>query len=136
MAYYNPAHHTVVTVDASPVSLGAILSTVDHNGNQRNVAFASRSLTPVEQRYSQTEREALAVVWGCEKFHMYLIGTRFTLYTDHKALEVICSPKSTPPARIERWALHLQQYDYQVQYRKGDNNPADVLYLCLTTLQN
>lgn len=127
MAFYNPTHQTILTVDASPVGLGAILSTVDANGNQRNVAFASRSLTPVEQRYSQTEREALAVVWGCEKFHMYLIGTRFTLYTDHKALEVIFSPKSKPPARIERWALRLQQYEYDVKYRKGDDNPADVL---------
>ena len=56
---------TALTADASPVGLGAILSNVDNNGHTRNVAFASRSLTPVEQRYSQTELEALAVVWGC-----------------------------------------------------------------------
>ena len=54
------------------------------DGAVRNVAYASRSLTPTEQRYSQTEREALAVVWGCERFHMYLIGTPFELITDHK----------------------------------------------------
>ena len=65
MSYYDPKQRTILTVDASPVGLGAILSNVDTDGNIRNVSFASRSLTPVEQRYSQTEREALAVVWGC-----------------------------------------------------------------------
>ena len=69
----------------------------------------------------------MAVVWGCECFHIYLIGTKFDLFTDHKALEVIFTPTSKPPARIERWALRLQQYDFSVRYRKGEGNPADVL---------
>ena len=47
------------------------------------------------------EKEALAAFWGCEQFHMYLIGTKFDLFTDHKALEVIFTPTSKPPARIE-----------------------------------
>ena len=86
-----------------------------------------RTLTPTERRYSQTEKEALAVVWGCERFHLYLVGKEFTLYTDHKPLELIYSPKSKPPPRIERWLLRMQQYLYQVQYRPGSSNPADVL---------
>lgn len=81
----------------------------------------------MEQKYSRTEKEALAVVWGCERFTMYLIGTKFDILTDHKALEVIFSPTSKPPAHIECWALRLQQYDFTVKYRKGDRNPADVL---------
>ncbi len=96
MAYYNPRQETQLTVDASPYGLGAILSNIDANGVVRNVAYASRSLTDTEQHYSQTEREALALVWGCERFHMYLIGTKFTLFTDHKALEILFSPKSKP----------------------------------------
>ena len=127
MAYYDPQKKTVLTVDASPYGLGAILSNIDQDSTTRHVAYASRSLTEVEQKYSHTEKEALAVVWGCERFHMYLIGTKFDLFTDHKALEVIFSPTSKPPARIERWALRLQQYDFTVKYRKGDGNPADVL---------
>ena len=103
------------------------MSNVDAQGNISNVAYASRSLSTVEQTYSQTEREALAVIWGCEKFHLYLIGAKFTIITDHKALEVIYSPKSKPPARIERWALRLQQYDFDIQHRPGEGNPADVL---------
>ena len=110
-----------------PMALGLILSNVDQDGVVRNVAYASRSLTPTEQRYSQTEREALVVVWGCERFHMYLIGTPFELITDHKALEMIYSPKSKTSARIERWALRLQQYEYKVIYKRGAEHPADIL---------
>ena len=102
MAYYDPQKKTTLTVDASPYGLGAILSNVDKDGTARHVAYASRSLTEVEQKYSHTEKEALAVVWRCERFHIYLIGTKFDLFTDHKALEVIFTPTSKPPARIER----------------------------------
>ena len=114
-------------MQASPVGLGAILSNMDSQGNVHNVAYASRSLSIVEQKYSQTEREALPVVWACERFHLYLVGTRFTVITDNKALEIIYSAKSKPPARIERWALRLQQYDFQIKHRPGTGNPADVL---------
>ena len=91
------------------------------------LAYASRTLTSVESRYSQTEREALAVVWGCEKFHLYLYETTFDIFTDHKPLEIIYSPTSKPPARIERWGLRLQPYKFRIQYSPGIDNPADVL---------
>ena len=70
--------------------------------------YASRTLTDVERRYSQTEKEALGLVWGCERFHMYLVGSKFELWTDHRPLEFIFSVKSKPSARIERWVLRLQ----------------------------
>ena len=126
MAHYDPAAPTQLRVDASPVGLGAILTQTQH-GVVRPVAYASRTLTPVKRRYSQTEREALAVVWGCEKFHLYLFGTQFNLLTNHKPLEVIYSPTSKPPARIERWGLRLQPYTFCLQYSPGATNPADML---------
>lgn len=127
MADYDPQKKTTLTVDASPYGLGPILSNVEKDGTARHNAYASHSLTDVEQKYFHTEKEALAVVWGCERFHMYLIGTKFDLFTDHKALEVIFTPTSKPRARIERSTLQLQQYDFTVRYRKGEGNPADVL---------
>ena len=126
MAHYDPAAPTQLRVDASPDGLGAILTQTQH-GVVRPVAYASRTLTPVERHYSQTEREALGVVWGCEKFHLYLFGTQFDLFTDHKPLEVIYSPTSKPPARIKRWGLRLQPYTFRLQYSPGATNPADML---------
>ena len=126
VAHYNQAAETELKVDASPVGLGAIL--LQRSGDSvRPVAYASRTLTDVERRYSQTEKEALAVVWACERFHIYLYGKLFTLYTDHKPLELIYSPKSKLPPRIERWALRLQPYTFKVVHMAGKTNPADVL---------
>jgi len=90
------------------------------------ISYASRALTPVEQRYSQTEREALAIVFGCEKYHLYLLGSKFTVLTDHKPLlPMFNNPHATLPARIERWVLRLQQYNKTLTYRPGKDNPAD-----------
>ncbi|XP_059209654.1 uncharacterized protein K02A2.6 [Centropristis striata] len=127
MAYSKQDAETHVVVDASPVGLGAILSQKQNDGAYKPVYYASRALSDVERRYSQTEREALAIVWACEKFHVFLYGKDFVLVTDHKPLETIYSPKSKPPARIERWALRLQPYRFKVVYKPGPQNAADSL---------
>ena len=127
MSYFNAQGKTEVVVDASPYGLGAILT--QQVGNQNHVvAFANRALTDVESRYSQTEREALAVVWACEYFHLYLLGHAFTVISDHKPLEGIFNrPTSQTNARIERWNMRLQSYDFVLKYRPGADNPADCL---------
>lgn len=126
LAYYDPEAVTYVMADASPVGLGAVLIQTQ-NGLNRIIEYASKSLTAVEKRYSQTEKEALGLVWACERFHTYLYGKEFTLITDHKPLEFIFSSRSKPSLRIERWVLRLQGYMYKVKYCKGKNNIADVL---------
>ena len=105
LAYYDSEASTKVVADASPVSLGAVLLQSKVKGDWRPVSYASRSLSNTERRYSQTEKEALALVWATERFHMYLYGKEFELETDHKPLEAIYSVKSKPSARIERWVL-------------------------------
>uniref|UniRef100_A0A669DPM2 Gypsy retrotransposon integrase-like protein 1 n=1 Tax=Oreochromis niloticus TaxID=8128 RepID=A0A669DPM2_ORENI len=128
MSYFYPSRLTELIVDASPVGLGAILCQQDEKGMKHIIAYASRALSDVETRYSQTEKEALAIVWSCEHFHLYVYGHPFTLVTDHKALEIIWNnPRSKPPARIERWGLRLQPYNFRVEYRKGADNPADFM---------
>ena len=126
LAYYDKDARTKVIADASPVGLGAVLVQIQ-NGHEVAVCYASRSLTKCEARYSQTEKEALSLVWACEKFHAYIYGRSFDLVTDHKPLEVIYGPRSKPSARIERWVLRLQPYDFKVVHVKGLDNTADPL---------
>jgi hypothetical protein len=128
MAYFDKTWDTEVVVDASPIGLGAVLGQSDPNdpSKRRIVCFASRLLTDVEKRYSQCEKEALAAIWGCERFALYLFGRSFNLVTDNRAIQMILSnTKSKPPARIERMALRLDQFDYRVQHRPGNTNVAD-----------
>jgi hypothetical protein len=128
LAYFKKGAPTQVIADASPVGLGAVLvQNQKMNEGWVPVCYASRSLTSCERRYSQTEREALALVWACERFHAYVYGMKFDLVTDHKPLEAIYSPRSKPCARIERWVLRLKPYQFRVVYIPGPRNIADPL---------
>ena len=99
-----------------------------NSDGRKIVAYASRALSITEQNYSQLEREALAIVWSCEHFHLYLYGGRFAVFTDHQTLVTIFSnPASKPSAHLERWSLHLQPYDVTIHYQPGTENPADYL---------
>ena len=109
MSHLDPSAETQLKVDASPFGLGATLL----QGSEDDVspiAYASHTLTDVERPYSQTEREDLAVVWACERFHIYLFGQEFKLYTDHKALEVIYLESSDGLCVFFASSLRLQSY--------------------------
>ena len=110
-----------LVTDASPTGLSAILSQKSAGQDDRKiVAHISHSLTDIEKKYSQTEREALAIVWAIGRLNLYLYGAHFTLITYCKPVEMILNnPVSRPPARIERWNLRLQDYDFDIQYIKG-----------------
>lgn len=98
-----------------------------HDGVLHPVAYASRKLLPREVRYSTVEREALALVWAIQKFHVYLLGKCFVLQTDHQPLAYINSAKQMNN-RVLRWSLLLTEYDFTVEYIKGaDNIGADYL---------
>ena len=116
MPYFSPYKETKILVDASPVGIAGILVQDD-----QPIAYGSRALSDVESRYSQTEREALAVVWACEHFDIYVHGSAFTVVTDHKPLE------PCPPLQITRWSLRLQSYDLTIIFRPGKDNPADYM---------
>lgn len=127
LGYFNVEHATSVIVDASPNALGAVLVQTDNVGEHRVICYASKSLTKTEKRYCQTEKEALAAVWGIERFQMYLLGKKFDLITDCKALLYLFTSRSKPCARIERWVLRLQAFDYSIKHIAGEKNVADVL---------
>ena len=87
MAYFDTKKQSMVIADAFPVGISAILAQREPNSQPyKIISYASRSLTPIERKYSQTDREALALVWGIEHYRLFLIGSQFDLITDHKAI--------------------------------------------------
>lgn len=70
--------------------------------------------------------EALAIVWACEHFSMYLLGNKVRLITDHKPLtHIFNNARSKPTPRLEKWSLRLQPYDFSLIYEPGASNIAD-----------
>ena len=117
--YFDPNLPTKVQVDASKRGLGAALIQVD-SGKEKIIAFASKALTPVEERYANIEREMLAVVFGAERFHTFLYGSSFVIESDHKPLENIqLKNLAQAPPRLQRMLLRLQSYDMTIKYRPG-----------------
>jgi hypothetical protein len=130
VGFFDTNWNTILTVDASPVGLGAVL----RQHNPENISeskvgiYTSRLLNQFERKYSQIEKEALAIVWACERLQMYLLGKRFTIESDNKAVSLIFNnPLAKPPAVIQRWALRLSHFDFEVRHRAGKGNISDFL---------
>ena len=88
LAYFKNDCKTRIVADAGPTGIGAVLTQLQ-GGSWRVISYASRNLTDVERRYSQTEKEGLALVWACERFKLYVYGREFELETDHRPLQYI-----------------------------------------------
>ena len=111
----------VLQTDASAVGLGAVLEQDGHA-----IAYASRSLTQAERQYSVIQRECLAIVYALKQFRHYLLGRHFRLFTDHAPLQWLSAQKME--GMLCHWALAMQEYSFQIVYRKGSLNAnADAL---------
>lgn len=120
LVHYNPKLPLLLTCDASSVGVGAVISHKMPDGSEKPVAFVSRMLSKAEKaekNYTQIEKEALGLVFGVMKFHEYLFGRKFTLITDHKPLL-----KILVAARMQRWALILVAYTYEIQYKPSEQH--------------
>jgi len=110
---------------------GAVISHPDKDGVERPIAYTSRLSSSSEKNYSQIEKEALGIVLGVTKCHKYLYGRHFTLITDHKPLTIFLPLKevlSLAALRMQRWALILMTYDYDIVYcRSSEHGNTDVL---------
>lgn len=129
LALYDPALPTIVTTDACDYGIGAVLTQL-HGDTEKTVAFASRTLTDSERKYSTIEKEALACVWATERWRTYLWGNHFTLCTDHSPLTTLLTTKGLGRAgmRIARWSARLLNFNYTIKYKRGcDNVIADCL---------
>ena len=127
LAHFNPSLLTQVRHDACKIGISGALTQKHPDGSIWPVAYASCSLSPVEQSYSQTEREASSGVWACEKFHFYIHGSQFDLVGDHKPLEVLLNGHGNPSPRIECWRWQLQNYSPRIVYQPGIQNAVHFL---------
>ena len=119
LKFYDQSLPIRVSCDASTIDLGAVLEQKD-NDQWHPIAYSSRSLTSSENNYSQIERELLSIVFACNKYHQYIYGQKFEVYNDHLPLRSIFTKdiKNTP-ARLQRFLLRLQKYDFKMNYIAG-----------------
>ncbi|KAF6035044.1 hypothetical protein EB796_006640 [Bugula neritina] len=132
LSHYDESQTLVLATDASSYGVGAVLSQQDADGNETPIAYSSKTLTETQKKYSQIEREALSIIYGVTKFRQYLYGRKFILLTDHEPLVSIFSPQknipSTTAQRLQRWALTLMAFQYDIAYKKtSKHGNADAL---------
>ncbi len=126
MAYPDFSQLFHLYTDASQFALRYILGQ-NINSKETVLAYGGRKLNKAETHYSKTESEALAVVDGIKHYQPYLSGAKFYFHTDHNSLSWLMCIKD-PTGRLARWALQLQQYDFEIMHRSGSANAnADAL---------
>ncbi len=123
LVHFDPSKELLVSAYASPVGIGGVLSHIMPDGSEHPIAYTSRSLSVAERKYSQLEKEGLAIVFAVSKFHQFLHGRQFSIYSVHQPLKHLFNETRQVPvvasANIQRWALTLSTYQYKIQYRPG-----------------
>lgn len=115
LSFYNESEPITLSVDSSQNGIGACILQ-----RGRPVAYASKSLSATQKGYAQIEKETLAIVFGCQRFHQYLYGRPFVVESDHKPLESIFQkPLNKSPLRLQRLRITLQNYDFCVRFKRG-----------------
>lgn len=131
LCYYNPKLPIVLICDASNVGVAAIIAHEYPDKTQRPIEYASRVLSPAEQKYSIIEKEALAIIFGTKKFYQYQIGCNFTLVTDHRPLRYLerikVSQKCLQIACKDGHFRQLSAFNYTIRHVKSADNAAELL---------
>ena len=126
LAFPNCDEQFLLYIDASSTGIAFALAQVQ-NCREVVIAYNGRGLNQAERNYTTTEREAVTLVEGIKKFQPYLHDRKFVVYTDHSSLRWLMNVKDAT-GHLVRWALLLQQYDFDLIHCPGcQNGNADAL---------
>lgn len=118
LAIYDPSLPIEIHTDASSIGYGGVFLQVHEGGHKRVVAYFSKLTQGAEGKYHSYELETLAVVKVLQHFRHYLVGVHFIVVTDCNALKLTQRKKDLLP-RVARWWVYLQDFDFDLEYRKG-----------------
>ena len=122
-----------IMCDVSDYAMGAVLGQKTDK-MFRAIYYASKTFNEAQENYSTTEKEMMAMVFACEKFRPYILGSHVIIHTDHAAIKYLMAKKEAKP-RLIRWVLLPQEFDLEIKDKKGcDNVIADHLSRVITTI--
>jgi hypothetical protein len=125
LGYADPCKPYKLHTDASQTAVGAVLSQED--GGDKVIYYLSHKLTQAQQKWPTIEREMYAIIYAISKLRHFLLDASFTIYTDHKPLKHLFTSEMKN-ARVQRWAIMLDEYNCQIEYTSGKSNvTADLL---------
>ena len=115
-----------IMCDASDFAMGAVLGQ-EIEKLFKAIYYASKTFNEAQENYSTTEKKMLAIVFACEKFKPYILGSHVIIHTGHATIKYLIAKKEAKP-RLIRWVLLLQEFDLEIKHIKGcDNMIADHL---------
>lgn len=118
--YPDTTTSVILTCDASDSAVGYVQGQIDENKRKYVTSYDGKSLSTDQRKFNNTEKECLAVLEGINAYRPYLVHSRFTVVTNHKPLVWLQTAKHT--GRLERWALKLQYYNFQIIHQPGKSN--------------